>query len=214
MALESDKRGSFKKLKQKERIASDILEPQFGEAKEYLYREGSLRSLDSRSASSVSSIQHGEDLRKVCVGQFEFTPTYYHERRRLQIIIRRVSCYPVYQSMQNMAYLYVVACLLPDRRDFFESELQQIHEDNLVDEMCEFEVAYDEIEKRVLLFEIHVCDRFSKHLIIGEFRYRLLKREDSEADETIEKIDFREERRDSLDKVNLCKVYFHRFSFF
>ena len=150
------------------------------------------RSLDGRSGSSTPPVAASEDLRKLRVGKFEFTPTYYHDRKRLQIIIRRVTCYPVYQSLQNVAYLYIVACLLPDRRDFFESDLQQIHEDNMVDEMCEFEVAYDDIVSRVLLFEIHVCDRFSKHLIIGEFRYNLLPKQDSERETPIEKLDVQE----------------------
>ena len=189
--LERDKRGSFKKLK--EMIKNEDVQPQFGEPKEYLYNEGSLRSLESKSSSSATPPRESsEDLRKVRVGKFEFTPTFYHDRTRLQIVIRRVTCYPVYQSLQGVAYLYIVACLLPDRKEFFESDLQQIGEDNMVDEMCEFEVQYHDIENRVLLFEIHVCDRFSRHQIIDEFRYRLLKRGEVERDKAIEKLDFEE----------------------
>ena len=188
--LERDKRGSFKKLK--ELIKNEDLQPQFGEQKAYLYNEGSLRSLESKSRSSTPPKESSEDLRKVRVGKFEFTPTYYHDRTILQIVIRRVTCYPVYQSLQGVAYLYIVACLLPDRKDFFESDLQQIGEDNMVDEMCEFEVKYHDIENRVLLFEIHICDRFSRHQIIDEFRYRLLKKRVVDKDKTIEKLDFEE----------------------
>lgn len=165
------------------------MKPSFGEQKEYLYREGSLTSMEKRSITPTPPLHHDEDLHKLRIGKFEFIPTYYHESNRLQVIIRRVTCYPVYQTLQNTAYLYVVACLLPDRKDFFESDLQQIHEDNLVDEMCEFEVLYNDIEDRMLLFEIHVCDRFSRHLIIGEFRYKLLIKHDIETKEPTEKLE-------------------------
>ena len=188
--LESDKRGSFKKLK--ESAQNEAPQPHFGEQKEYLYQEGSLRSLDTKSHSSLQPTKGSEELRKIRIGKFEFTPTYYHDRVRLQIVIRRVTCYPVYQNLQNAAYLYIVACLLPDRKDFFESDLQQIDEDNMVDEMCEFEIQYSEIENRILLFEVHVCDRFSRHQIIDEFRYKVLTRQENKKEKTIEKLDYEE----------------------
>ena len=168
------------------------MKPQFGEQKEFIFQEGSFKSIESESPSATPP-PYNEDLRKLRIGKFEFTPTYYHNRKRLQVVIRRVTCYPVCQSLLNVAYLYIVACLLPDKKDFFESELQQINEDNLVDEMCEFEVSYADLDKRVLLFEIHVCDRFSRHLMISDLKYDLLKRPRTEHEESsLEKLDFKE----------------------
>jgi len=193
--MERDKRGSFKKLN--EVIKHKPVHPYFGDQKEYIYHDGSLKSLETKSSSSSPVTGGTEDLCKLRVGKFEFTPTYYHDRSRLQIVIRRVTCYPVYQNLQNIVYLYVVACLLPDRKEFFESDLQQIHEDNMVDEMCEFEVQYSEIENRTLLFEIHVCDRYSKHQIIDELRYTLIKSNEAGKNKSIEKLDFEEHDRTS-----------------
>ncbi|XP_065072263.1 synaptotagmin-1-like [Rhopilema esculentum] len=191
--LERDKKGSFKKLDEKRSFFKDeALKPQFGEQKEFIFQEGSFKSIESESPSATPP-PYNEDLRKLRIGKFEFTPTYYHNRKRLQVVIRRVTCYPVCQSLLNVAYLYIVACLLPDKKDFFESELQQINEDNLVDELCEFEVSYSDLDKRVLLFEIHVCDRFSRHLMISDLKYDLLKRPRTEHEESsLEKLDFKE----------------------
>ena len=171
-------------------LGSESPGPPFDE-KLYITQEGRQRPFGS--PSSLPRPTHDEDIRKLRVGKFEFTPTYYHNRKRLQVVIRRVTCYPVYQSLQSIVYLYVVANLLPDLKDFFESEMQQISEDNLIDEMCEFEVPYDEIENRILHFEVHVRDRFSRHLKIKDLKYTLSKREGHEFEEaSLEKLDFEE----------------------
>eukprot|EP00794_Sanderia_malayensis_P012641 gene12641-13939_t len=189
---ERDKKGTFVILKHPTE-KTGAPQHYFGTEKQYIYHEGSIRSIDTKSIATTPPPMYDEDLRKLRVGTFEFTPTYYHHKKRLQVVIRRVTVYPLLQSLETSAYLYVIAVLLPDRSDYFESELQQICEDNLIDEMCEFVVSYDELKNRLLKFEIHVCDRFSRQRMIGEKTYSLNISEDSNSTESsFEKIEFEE----------------------
>ena len=207
--VERDKKGSFAILK----TSQDQPKHFFGVERQYLFREGSIRSLESKSTGATPPPIYEDDLRKLRVGKFEFTPTYYHHKNRLQVVIRRVTCYPLYQSLQTGAYIYVVAYLLPDRTDYFESDLQQICEDNLVDEMCEFVVSYEDLQDRLLRFEIHVCDRFSRHRLICEQTFKLSKGEFSEYEDTsLEKLKF-EECETVVDKKVRLLFYFLKGGF-
>ena len=163
--LHEDRRGVFQKLPTDE-VFKEQVHPESFYFHHEIHQKPKPEDSDSGNSKGLD-----EDIAKIRVGKIEFSSVYDHIRKQLQITVRRIICYPVYQSLQDNTFIYVVVYLLPDRDAFYESELQQLQEENMIDEVCEFDVLFEEIERRVALFSVFVCDRFSRHIMIGEKQY-------------------------------------------
>lgn len=114
-----------------------------------------------------------EELKKLKVEKLDLSSSYYTNRDRLQVNVRRIVISEFDSKLSNNAYIYVIVSLLQEKDAFFESELRPIAEENYFDEAAEFQIVEDEIINRTLKVSIYACDRFSQHRLVNEYTYEL-----------------------------------------
>ena len=114
-----------------------------------------------------------EELRKLKVNNVDVTSSYYVNRERLQVNVRRVILSEVNEQLAKNAYIYLIVSLLPEKSAFYESELRPVAEENYFEEASEFDVLVSEVSSRPLKIAIYACDRFSQHRLVKEYTYEM-----------------------------------------
>lgn len=124
-----------------------------------------------------------EELKNLRVEKLDLSASFYTNRDRVQVMVRRIMLSAFDNKLVNNAYIYVVVALLPDKSAFYESELRPIAEENYFEEASEFDVVgIKEIAERILRVSIYACDRFSQHRLVNEYTYNLFVKESDEVE--------------------------------
>lgn len=124
-----------------------------------------------------------EEIRKLRVTDVDLSSSYYVNRKRLQVNVRRVVLSEVNEQLTQNAYVYMVVSLLPEKSAFYESELRPVAEENYFEEASEFDIVQSELPSRQLKIAIYACDRFSQHRLVKEFGYELSTEEGGDVEQ-------------------------------
>ncbi|KAH3738727.1 synaptotagmin-10-like [Dreissena polymorpha] len=126
-------------------------QPNLGEIKPELYKQASIDSVKSEHS--------------IC-GQMHYSLKYDYEQEFLNICIVKACNLPP-KDFSGTSDPYIKTYLLPDRRHKFQTKVHRKTLNPEFHETYSFNVAFKELQGRILQFSVYDFDRFSRHDLIG-----------------------------------------------
>jgi synaptotagmin-1 len=106
------------------------------------------------------------------LGKIQFSLDYDFQKGELSVGVIQACDLPA-MDMGGTSDPYVKVCVLPDRKQKFETKVHRKTLNPIYNETFVFKVPYAEIATRTLLLNIYDFDRFSKHDHIGQLKVPL-----------------------------------------